>query len=272
MRMTAAALLLLLLPLPAVAASAGCGQSPPAAPPETVEAAGETREVLVAVPEDYDRDTPHRLVFGFHGRTTPAERVRRYYGLENAMAESAPTVFVYPTAARQDDDTFIWRVPEDLALFDMVVERLSADYCIDRTRIFAVGHSLGASFVNTLGCLRGEALRGIASVAGGIHARAEECRGDAAALLLHNRADRLVDVDRGRRARDVLVTANGLESAPAAFYPRPFGCYRYGPAEAHDPVAWCLYAESVNRRGRFYPHLWPDGAEEAMAAFFSVLP
>lgn len=270
--MTVAALLLLLLPSFAQGASKGCGQAPPSAPPETVEAAGETREVLVAVPEDYDRDTPHRLVFGFHGRTNPAERVRRYYGLEDAMAEGAPTIFVYPSAQRQADGTFIWRVPEDLDLFDAVVERLSADYCIDRGRVFAAGHSLGASFVNTLGCLRGDALRGIASVAGGIHARAEDCRGDVAALLLHNRGDRLVDVDRGRRARDVLVTANGFVPAPAGFYPRPFGCYRYGPAEARNPVAWCLYAESVNRRGRFYPHLWPDGAEEAMAAFFDVLP
>lgn len=251
----------------ALAASAGCGEPPPETPPTQVDAAGEAREVIVAVPEDYDPHEPHRLVFAFHGRTNPAERVRRYYGLEDAAER--PTIFVYPRAERQEDGTFIWRQPEDVALVDAAVETLAAAYCIDRDRIFAVGHSLGASFTNTLACVRGDLLRGIASVAGGIGA--VECRGRTAALLLHNPEDRLVPVETGERALDVLREAAGLAEEPAVTFDAPYDCTRFGPGSAAAPVAWCLHDQSETRTGRHYPHQWPDGAEDAALAFFRAV-
>lgn len=247
--------------------SAGCGHPPPASPPVTLEVGGERRAMIVALPEEYDADRPHRLVLAFHGRTNPAQRVRRYYGLEAAARR--PTIFVYPRATVQDDGTFIWRVPEDLAFFDAIVWRLGEGYCIDRDRIFAVGHSLGATFANTLACARGDVLRGIASVAGGIIPTA--CRGEAAALLLHNEEDRLVPVETGRRALEILREAAGLPDAPDAAFERPFECRRYGPSHAPAPVAWCLHDQSKSRGGRFYPHQWPQGAEQAVLAFFRAV-
>ncbi|MCA1972777.1 MAG: hypothetical protein LDL44_08045 [Caenispirillum sp.] len=252
---------------PAVAASAGCGQPPPDRPPQAVALDGGARGVLAAVPDDYDPTVPHRLIVAFHGRTNPAERVRRYYGLEDAAQR--PTIVVYPRAERQSDGTFTWRLPEDAALFDAVVERMAADYCIDRDRIFAVGHSLGATFVNTLACARGETLRGVATVAGGI--QPAECIGEAAALLLHHPQDRLVPVETGQAARDALLAANDLPATPAESFAEPYVCRRYGAADDPAPVAWCLHDQSATRTGRTYAHQWPDGAEEAALAFFRAL-
>ena len=39
-----------------------------------------------------------------------------------------------------------------------------------------------------------------------------------------------------------------------------------------DPLLWCLHHESLNRRGRFYPHQWPGDAGATIMAFFADLP
>ena len=78
---------------------------------------------------------------------------------------------------------------------------MARSYCLDPDRIFAVGHSLGAWFVNSLGCARGDVLRAIATLAGGFSR--SDCRGAVAALLFHNPNDRLVDFAYGLEARDL---------------------------------------------------------------------
>ena len=75
--------------------------------------------------------------------------------------------------------------------------------CVDLDAVFVVGHSLGASFANSLACARGGQVRAVGSVAGGIDGTA--CTGRAAALLLHNPADRAVPISEGLRARDALL-------------------------------------------------------------------
>lgn len=252
--------------------SSGCGLAPPAVPPDSVEVAGTRRSLIVAVPEGYAPERAHRLVLAFHGRTNPAERVRRYYGLEGTDAEGVEaggTIFVYPRALRQEDGTFIWRLPEDLALFDAIVDQFARRYCIAMNQIFAVGHSLGASFVNDLACARGRVLRGVATVAGGISAA--DCAGQVAALLLHNPEDRLVPISEGRAALKTLLAQNGLSGEPAKWRLGPFACKRFGARGDRNPVLWCLYDDSRTGRGRYYPHQWPEGAAEAVMRFFAAL-
>ncbi|WP_142848322.1 PHB depolymerase family esterase [Telmatospirillum sp. J64-1] len=251
----------------AAAQSPGCGLPPPDALPERLVVEGEERRLIAALPLDYRPDRPHRLIVAFHGRTNPAEQVRRYYRLEGA--DDGRSIFVYPQALRQADGTFVWRLPTDAVLFDRIVEEFSQRYCIAQEEIFAVGHSLGASFVNSLACARGEVLRGIASVAGGI--MAAECSGQVAALLLHNPEDELVPVEEGRAAIDTLLDQNALPPRPAGDYDSPYECQRYGDEDGAYPVVWCLYEQSHTRQGRYYPHLWPDGAEQAALDFFDSL-
>lgn len=258
-------------PPPEGARSAGCGSPPPEAPPPVLRVGEEVRRLIIDIPADYDPATPHRLILAYHGRTTPPVRVRRYYGLTEALAEpeARPTIVAYPHALRQADDTYIWRLPEDLAFFDAIVETLSTAYCVDRSALYAVGHSLGASFANTLACARGATLRATASVAGGYVPT--DCTGPTAALLLHNREDRLVPVEIGRRARDALLALNDLPPLPAAQYREPFRCWRYGQEDVRNPVGWCLHDSYRSHSGRFYPHTWPDAAGRVMIRFFDAL-
>lgn len=276
------ALLAAALPVPGAAdatrSSPGCGTPAPKTPPAAAKVDGEERSLIPVIPKGYDPAIPHDLIVAFHGRTNPPERVRGYYDLEDHVRR--PTLFVYPRGLPAEPGTRGWWDPgdpasdlRDYALLEAVVSRFSELDCVDRDRVFAVGHSLGASFVNSLGCARGGILRGIATVAGGIEG--SRCRGEAAALLVHHPDDRLVPFALGEAARDRLIAANGLDwdlpTPLRTIAPPPgFCCERRGDWTG-NPVVWCRHTLDQTRSGRVYPHQWPQGTGALIMAFFAAL-
>ncbi len=264
------------------APSVGCGT----APPDTLvslEVEGRTRTFILGLPDAYNADTPHALVLAFHGRTSPADEVRDYYDLEAYAPDTlGPTLFVYPVALTQNDGTFGWwnagDAPDalrDFGLFDALLERLGETYCVDTGNIYAVGHSLGGSFVNALGCHRAGVLRAVASLGSG--PAAGTCRGAVAAMVLHNPDDELVAFSYGVSARDQYLAQNGLSGPPTPTEPRSLNCRRYGAAAGvadpgPDPVLWCPHAQSYSYGGRYYPHNWPAATGAAVMRFFASLP
>jgi len=254
--------------------SAGCGQLPPANF-SSVSVGGRQRPFISVVPEGYNLDTPHALVLAFHGRTSPNEEVRGYYDLE---ASAQNTLFVYPSALRQEDGTFgWWEIGEpadalrDFALFDALVSSFAESYCIDLLSVYAVGHSLGASFVNALGCHRASTLRAVGTLGGG--EAAGTCEGEVAAMVLHNPNDELVPFEYGLAARDQYLAQNGLTGAPSTpTEPRFLNCVRYGEPGVPNPVVWCPHTQDYAYGGRYYPHNWPEGTGEAIMDFFERLP
>ena len=232
---------------------------------------GAPRHAIVALPDGYDQAEPHALVFAFHGRTNNNAKARRYFGLEGPSQK--PTIHVYPAGMVDESGRFTWWRPgdppaalRDFAFFDALLKEMAGAFCIDLDAVFVVGHSLGASFANSLGCMRAERIRGVASVAGGINPA--PCGDRVAAMLLHNPGDRAVPISAGRQALETLLG----RSAEAPLRRRTIGrfaCeqFREDPA----PVFWCPHDQSTTRRGRYYPHQWPSGAEEAIAGFVADL-
>jgi len=259
------------------ASSPGCGVASPQRLTRA-QVGGQSRSFILEVPEAYDPERPHALVFAFHGRTSPAAEVRGYYDLEAYAAETlGPTIFAYPVALRQSDGTFGWwesgDAPDalrDFGLFDALTARLGERYCVDTERIYAVGHSLGGSFVNALGCHRGAVLRGIASLGAGLGGGT--CEGEVAAMVLHNPDDELVAFDYGLAARDQYRAQNGLGGPSTPSAPRSLNCERYGAAGAADPVLWCPHTQNFSYGGRYYPHNWPAETGGAVMRFFASLP
>ena len=251
--------------------SEGCGLEAEA-PPSTIEVDGQPRRLIVVLPEAYDAEVPHALVVAFHGRTSPAEKVRRYYGLERQATR--PTVFVYPSgltdAGRQtwSGDADPAEALRDYRLFDAVIRRLDELYCIDRGRVFAVGHSLGAWFTNSLGCARGDVLRAIGTVAGGISG--STCRGQTSAILLHHPLDRLVPYERAREVLDVLIDRPEEIRRTEVVSHSGFDCMRFMMPKRL--ILFCPHGETRTSAGRIYPHQWPDRAGEAIMRFFEALP
>lgn len=258
------------------APSAGCGTDAPGGF-SSLTVNGQPRDFILALPDDYNPAVEHALVFAFHGRTSPAEEVRGYYDLEPNAAETlGPAIFVYPVALTQADGTFSWWEPgdapdalRDFTLFDALLAALSERYCLESGRVFAVGHSLGGSFVNTLGCHRAEALRGVVSLGAG--PSGGECAGAVAAMVLHHPEDELVAFELGVAARDQYLAQNGLSGPPAPTEPRSLLCERYGPPDVLEPVVWCPHEQSYSY-GQLYTHNWPEGTGAAALKFFAALP
>jgi polyhydroxybutyrate depolymerase len=254
--------------------SSGCQAAAPRTVPNVVNVDGAQRSLLV-IAEDREQNTPLDLVVAFHGRSNSNEQVRSYYDLERHTIR--PTVFVYPTGLPTGGGGRSWNSPGDPAgqlrdyeLFDTIVLRLARLYCIDLGRVFAVGHSLGASFVNNLACARGGRLRGIATVAGDIGAAG--CNGPVAALLFHSPKDELVSISRGEAVRDRLLAVNNLRGRPEPLPSGDLNCVRHGAADALYPVVWCAHGRTTTRRGNYYPHQWPREAGMLIMAFFASLP
>lgn len=261
-------------PMPVIRSS-GCNSAPPAVAPSVLSVEGVERPLLVVIGEG-DENIPHDLVIAFHGRTNSNAEARAYYDLERHALR--PTVFVYPTGLPTGGGSRSWSSPadpvgrlRDYELFDAIVLRLARLYCIDLGRVFAVGHSLGASFVNNLACARGGKLRGIATVAGDIGGA--ECRRPVAAILFHSPKDELVSITRGEAVRDRLLDVNGLHgSVPAPLPWSGLNCARYGAEDAMAPVVWCAHGRTTTWRGKYYPHQWPPEAGMLIMAFFASLP
>lgn len=252
--------------------SPGCDAPPPARPPETFQVDGRERHAIVVLPQAYRADRPHALVFAFHGRTNPNAQARRYFGLEEAAFR--PAIYVYPAALPDRSGRFTWADPgdspealRDFALFDTIFEHVTTAYCVDLDAVYAVGHSLGASFANSLACARAHRIRAVASVAGGI--TPSDCSGEVAALLLHNPRDRAVPVSEGERARDVLLGGQVAEQQPVRRSVGAFECQLYDDRD--NPIFWCLHGEDLTAPGRFYPHQWPEGAAQEILEFFDTL-
>jgi polyhydroxybutyrate depolymerase len=105
------------------------------------------------------------LVLGFHGHGGRAEFVARRWSLHTLWPEA---VVIYlqglPTATSRDPEGGRpgWQVApggqndRDVRFVDTVIEQARKQYKIDPDRIYAVGHSNGARFVNVLWKTRGE--------------------------------------------------------------------------------------------------------------------
>ncbi len=245
------------------APSSGCGKSASETgvfPDEAVDVAGEARSYVLSVPAEYDAEKPYPLVFGWHGLGGNGAQARQYFRVESASKGGA--IFVYPDGLPNDDGQPGWDLSPsgiDVALFDALIEKVSAAYCVDSKRIFSTGHSFGGFFTERLGCSRGSVLRGIAPVAGGPpFGGMANCATPVAAWITHGSNDGTVDFETGEAGRDLWLEVNGCSDSSMPVTPDP--CVAYDGCEA--PLHWCVHEQD---------HNWPMFAGAAIWSFFSGL-
>lgn len=237
--------------------SPGCGIATPAGTVDaTLDVGGVTRSYVLAVPVALDGASSVPLILGFHGFGGTGQAASQYFELTG----SEPAIYAYPQALPLPDQNggIGWDMTPDgvdVAFVDALVATLEAEHCIDATRVFAAGHSHGASFSNHLGCYRPETFRAIAPVSGG-GPWAGPCTSSVSAMVTHGLADMDVTIDNGIGSRDHWLEANGCAGAPST-PTEPAPCVVYeGCAE---PVLWCQHDGG---------HEWPPFAGAGIRGFF----
>jgi poly(3-hydroxybutyrate) depolymerase len=216
---------------------------------QTITIGDQARTYVLSVPRSYDPSTSVALVFGWHGHGGTGYQARQSYAVEPSATGSA--IFVYPDGVTGGADWDYSPTGIDVALFDALVSYLAGSYCIDRNRIFSTGLSAGAYFTNLLGCCRGDVLRAIAAVAGGLPG-SPTCTGYVGAWVAHASNDALVDFTTGGvTTRDFWASRNGCSTTLAPVAVTPSDCVEYQGCLSDLPVVWCVYSEG---------HTWPSMA------------
>lgn len=210
-------------------------------------------------------DGPLPIVFAWHGSGGNGAQLRSYLGLDEVVAGHA--VVVYPDGLpRSETGGFTgWnRDPDgdDLHFFDAMLEALGREPCLDRTRVFSVGHSRGGRFVEVLACQRAEAHRALAMIAAGAW-NVASCPGRAPLWMAHGRDDSTVGFWQGKLLRGAWADRNGCDEV-SFFDGFPTGrCTSLPGCSPETPVVWCPYEGSP-----WDGHGVPDFAPAAVWSFF----
>ncbi|THZ30397.1 hypothetical protein D6C91_01209 [Aureobasidium pullulans] len=151
-----------------VARSSGCGQplnSQIVAGGASTQfsatgADGYVRTYNVHVPSTYDPSKAAPLIMAFHGRGDSGSAMESNSGLSIERINPYG-ISVYPTAIKDQDQQNTWqgdpsyatnRTVDDIGFVRALVTNISAQYCVDTSRVFAAGMSNGGGFVNVLAC------------------------------------------------------------------------------------------------------------------------
>ena len=127
---------------------------------------GVKREALVHFPAGAEQAGPFPLVFAFHGHGGSMRQASRSFPIHELWPEA---IVVYPQGlptpsalVDRDGRAAGWQGvagaqgDRDLRYFDVMLASLTAQYRIDRKRIYATGHSNGGLFTYLLWAERGD--------------------------------------------------------------------------------------------------------------------
>lgn len=241
----------------------GCGE-PSAIATRTwvsmpIDLAGVPREYFVRLPDGYDPTRRYPIVYQLHGCSSSPNREANNVPVENASGDDA--IHVRGRAAASCWDTAASGV--DVAYFDAMRTEVEARWCVDPARRFATGYSSGAFMAHRLACLRGDLLRGVATIAGG--QGGSSCAGPVAALLIHDENDSTVAIRASVQARDNHLARNGCATATAPTPTAHPPCVAYSGCATGLPVVWCQTSGQDHARqdGLATPIFWD---------FLSTLP
>ena len=234
-------------------ASSGCANPGPSRLGDLghIDVQGQGRQYLISTPE-YEPSKAHSLIIEFHGFGMNKEWMRQLTGtFEKELGSDG--IFVYPNSVGSS-----WSSDSsgnDVKLFYSLVDKMKREYCVDSTRIFAVGYSNGAFFVNQLAGYSDPTLRGIIVVAGGGGGG-----GKRAAMITHGRSDSTVSFGSGRQSMEAWARVNGC-TVPAASDDYKDGCTQLSGCSVGYPVNWCRWGGTHDWPPSLTPPYYPPQPE-----------
>ena len=232
-----------------LATTAGCGKAPTlTSGTRSIQSGGQNRTYILRIPDNYDRNRPYRLIFGFHWLNGTANDVASggsdgavwaYYGLQQLSNNS--TIFVAPQGLNNGWANTNGR---DLTLVDNLANLIENDLCVDTTLRFAMGWSYGGAMSYAVACARPTVFRAVAVLSG---ANLSGCSGGTQPVAyfgIHGTHDSVLNISNGRSLRDTFVRNNGCTAqnpAEPALGSLTHIITAYSGCRAGFPVQWAAF-------------------------------
>jgi len=228
-------------------ASPGCGKAitrPDPKTQQTMDIQGTTRYYLLDVPTSADNKTPLMLIFALHGHNMNNISVVGMYNFTSRSGGKAITV--YPqgdgdapgtTSKWGSGITSNWTSNDaNYAYIQTLKADLENRFCIDTSREFFTGFSMGGMFTNAIACAHSSWFRGYAPVEGMGPGTCADKNAKPAIMIHQGTADTTVTPTAGGEpTRDFWIKQDGCNQTTTSAFT---GCQSYGACA--EPVVYCV--------------------------------
>jgi pimeloyl-ACP methyl ester carboxylesterase len=235
--------------------SSGCGAAswPTSKAGYTINVANTNRSYILRIPDNYDTSHPYRLIVAFHWLNGTAENVangnnwatgKPFYGLWD-LADGS-TIFVAPQGINNgwsDSGRTNTSGGQDIAFTRALINQLEDQLCIDKSRIFAEGFSMGGSMSYAVACAMGDVVRAVAVHSGGPMSGCVQHNKPVPYFMTHGTKDSVCTYPQyGVPQLKEFAT---LDGCMIPTLPTPSGssasCLDFQGCSVPDPVRACLF-------------------------------
>ncbi|KAB8068234.1 putative feruloyl esterase C [Aspergillus leporis] len=171
------------------------------------------REYILKVPDNYDPNKPHHLVFGLHWRggnmnsVVNGEGIEPWYGLETRAQGSA--ILVAPNGRNAG---YANTNGEDVALIETIIQQVESDLCVDQSSRYATGFSWGGGMSYALACSRAKEFKAVSVLSGGLVSGCDGGDDPTAYLSIHGINDPVLPFEGGVNLANKFVKNNGCQA------------------------------------------------------------
>jgi poly(3-hydroxybutyrate) depolymerase len=235
--------------------SMGCGAAswPASKAGNTINVSGMNRSYILRIPDNYDTNHPYRLIVAFHWLNGTADNVangnnwataKPFYGLWDLANGS--TIFVAPQGINNgwsDSGRTNTSGGQDIALTRALIDHLESQLCIDKSRIFAEGFSMGGSMSYAVACAMGDVVRAVAVHSGGPMSGCVQHNKPVPYFMTHGIKDSVCTYPQfGVPQLDDFAKLDGcmMPTLPSPTGNTP-SCIDFQGCSAGDPVRSCLF-------------------------------
>ncbi len=231
---------------------------------------GVRRQYRLSVPQA-DAGVVLPVLMAFHGgsgRDYPFPQQREF----EELVEAEGVIAVYPLAELVPPNEGEWQLntsessTQDIAFVEALIDDLSARYCVDSSRIYATGYSLGSMFTYELACHLNARFAAIASLAGTMPVTPNSCAlvENVSIMHIHGQDDPIISYDSEWewKAWDSVGTMRDIPSL-VRFWSEQYNCQNESETQSdsalhivHDACDEGVRVEHYRLSG--VGHEWPD--------------
>jgi poly(3-hydroxybutyrate) depolymerase len=238
--------------------SDGCSKTPSLKSGDglSITVSGTSRTYNLKVPDSYDNTQPYRLMMSYHWMNGTANDVSKgngtiksFYGLWDAAGGS--TIFVAPQGTSNQ-----WANSGgvDVEFSRQLITLMESEFCIDKSRIFCEGFSMGGSMSYAMACAMPDTIRAVAVHSGGPMSGCVSHTKPVAYFMTHGTKDsvctypsygvpQLQDFAKldGCTTPDPGLSATAFEAALPEPTSTASACIEFEGCKAGYPVRSCLF-------------------------------